>query len=276
MSRQSSKEAQELREKWEKQEVSFRRSPYFFVSLFQCCIPFFFLFGLNYLVYLFHHQTNLHVLSYVLTAPIMFLANYWGYRFLMIKLTKLVTDHYERQSPSREGTFERKFSKKKAGMESKVLRYYHLRGFAYKYPVFITKKSLFPWLVNYALNQMANNEISKNATYGDAFVGLELTKLSDGTIIMDGTAISSHVVDSLFGSLTIKKVKLEENAVVSSLTAVAPGTVVCKNNKVGPRSFCTKDWKACKKYGGFTWGTPPKNKREKTLEELFKEHQSSQ
>ena len=32
------------------------------------------------------------------------------------------------------------------------LRYYHVRGFLFKWPVFFAKKSIFPWLQTYVLN----------------------------------------------------------------------------------------------------------------------------
>ena len=64
-------------------------------------------------------------------------------------------------------------------------------------------------MVNFVLRDMADNKIDKDVIYGDAYVSLEFTDLQQGAVIMDGSTLSSHVNDSIFGNLTIEEVKAE-------------------------------------------------------------------
>ncbi len=125
-------------------------------------------------------------------------------------------------------------------MEDIRLRYYHVRGFLFKWPVFFAKKSIFPWLQTYVLNRLGENKIHRNAMYWDFFVGLEMIELGENTIIEDGCVISSHVVDSIYGSLTIKWIRFGKNDICSPNCSAAPGCTIQDNVVVLPNSFLLK------------------------------------
>jgi len=232
----------DVKKEWENKTTKYRKKPFAYITIYQFFIPIIILIALNTL-YLYIHQTfQIHFTYYALLAPLILMGNYFLFIFLVIIFSKFLSDYYEKKSPTREGTFKRKFSEKKAGMATKNLQYYHLRGFLYKFPMFLAKKSPFPGLLNYSLREVGKNAISKDALYGDAYVALEMTEIKEGAVILDGSCISSHVVDSIFGNLSIKKVKLGQNCTIFPHTAIAPGTTVPSHTSIGPRSFCPKNW----------------------------------
>jgi len=147
-------------------------------------------------------------------------------------------------------------------MENPELDYYHLRGVVYKWPVFFAKKSIFPWTVLWVLRRMGRNKVHKNAMFGDMYPGLESAHAEDGTIIMDGSSVSSHVVDAIFGSLSIFEVDLSKNSTIHANTIVGPGSDVEADLSIGPRVLLPKKWENKVENSHFVWGNPvPASKR---------------
>ena len=177
--------------------------------------------------------------------------------------------YYNKQSPPRTGVFSRKFTKH--NVADRAVHYYHLRGFMYKWPVFISKKSIFPWMVNFVLRDMAANKIDKDVIYGDAYVSLEFTNLEQGAVIMDGATLSSHVNDSIFGNLTIEEVTVEKDGVMQTNSIMAPGGTISEGTAIGPKTYVPKSWRIEREDSKFIYGAPAKKFRSTSFIDLLPE-----
>jgi len=174
----------------------------------------------------------------------------------MSKICSLLNKYYDLRGPPREGLYSREFTKH--NVADRDVHFYHLRGFMYKWPVWVSKKSIFPWMVNFVLRDMAGNKIHKNAMYGDAYVSLEFTELEEGAVIQEAAVISSHVVDSIFGNLTIERVIVRKNGVMTATAVMAPGGIVGEGSAVGPKTMVPKRWVIDREDTKFVWGVPAK------------------
>ncbi len=248
--------AEELAEKWDDKKVAIPRMPFFYINLYQFIMPLvvlvIFLGGVVAIYSYFYVSWQLQVLL----APILFILGFFIVIWSCSKFCRLLNLYYDKQSPPREGVYSREFTAK--NVADRDLQYYHLRGFMYKLPVFWAKKSIFPWMVNYVLRDMAGNEIHKNAYYGDAYVALEFSELGDGAVIENGCTVSGHVVDSIFGNLTLKKVTMEKNSTLNATGIMAPGSRLSENVAVAPRSFVTKDLILTTEKSEYYYGGPAK------------------
>jgi hypothetical protein len=175
----------------------------------------------------------------------------------------------DKKSPPEEGEYARDFSG--GDVEDVRLRYYHVRGFIFKWPVFFSKKSIFPWSQTYVLNRLGENKIHRDAMYWDAFVGLEMIELGERTVIQDGVVLSSHVVDSIFGSLTIKWVKFGNDCICTPNCSAAPGATIHDNMVILPNTFVTKS-KNLPDEVRYCAGTPSKPFEFEGLETIWNKH----
>jgi len=225
--------------------------------IYQFCLPIFPLLLINAGIWYLYQILQVSIWIRITLAPLGVLANYFGYICIMTIFCRWLNNFFQKLSPAKEGVFSRRFTKHNVADRS--LQYYHLRGFMFKFPVWVAKKSCFPWLITWVLRTMAYNEIHPDAFYGDCYVSLEFTQLAEGTIIQEGVAISSHVIDSIFGNLTIEKVTLEKNAVLTANAVMAPGSIIKEGMSVGPKSMVPKRWKIHHPANQFIWGVPAKN-----------------
>jgi len=228
-----------LKQEWANKEVTLPISNFVFLYAYQAVlpllIPLFLWYGLLY-AWQLYPQYNL---LFIFILPLWFLGNYYLYIILLTEMSFWLVNYWcNRKSPPVEGEFPRNFAHGDA--EDPRIRYYHVRGFLFKWPTFFTKKSPFPWLQNYVLNRLGENKIHPDAMYMDSFVGLEMIEMGAGTIIGEGTCVSSHIVDSIYGALTIRWIKLGENNIISTNCGTAPGTITGDNISVLPNSFMVK------------------------------------
>ncbi|MBD3337812.1 MAG: hypothetical protein GF353_01800 [Candidatus Lokiarchaeota archaeon] len=139
--------------------------------------------------------------------------------------------------------------------EGKLIKYYHKRGFIIKFPVWLTSKSLFPWLINRTLQKIGHNKIKKNTIYCDGFVGLEFTNIGENTFIYPGAALSSHAVNSIFGKLSIIEIRLGKNNTFYSGNIAGPGVITKDNFVIYPNTTLHKNWRG-KKENFYYQGNP--------------------
>ncbi|MHA1521037.1 MAG: hypothetical protein ACTSRK_12710 [Promethearchaeota archaeon] len=248
--------AEELAEKWDDKKVAIPRMPFFYINLYQFIMPLVVLVIFIGGIVALYSILNVSWIIQILVAPFVFIFGYFLVLWSTSKFCLLLNMYYEKQSPPREGVYAREFNSK--NIADRELQYYHLRGFMYKWPVWLSKKSIFPWMVNFVLRDMAGNAIHKNVYYGDAYVCLEFSELHDGVVIENGCTISGHVVDSIFGNLTLKKVVMEKNSTLNATGIMAPGSRLTENVAVGPRSFVTKDLILTSEKSEYYYGGPAK------------------
>ena len=262
---------EELAELWKDKEPHFPISDFIIPAMWQFCMGIFPLIAIDYGLY---YLMSLPVIANIMTitlqiiiAPFIFLINYLGYLYYMTLSVKWLNKFYDRKSAPQEGVFDRDVTK---GNTDDLIRYYHIRGLLYKWPVFFSKKSFFPWSVNYVLREISNNIVSKDALIGDVFVGLEFTDIAEGAVILDGSSVSSHVVDSIFGALSILTVKIEKNAIISPNIIIGPGALIEEGMMIGPRCLLPKRWKNDAPKGNeFVWGHPVPNKKREFIHSVL-------
>jgi hypothetical protein len=127
--------------------------------------------------------------------------------------------------------------------EGKLIKYYHKRGFIIKYPMWLTSKSPFPWLVNRTLRKIGHNTLGHNIIYCDAYVGLEFTNIGDNTFIYPSSGLSSHAVNTIFGKITMLEIKLGKNNTIYPGDIIGPNAVTEDNNVIYPNTVLHKNWR---------------------------------
>ncbi len=242
------------------QSVQLPLLKYFFLNFLGFTLP---LYPSFFLVAYYYPLTQLIGIPWYLAwifFPVYLIGAILLWIFLVIEFAAIVTRYWRKKSPPVEGVFHRTFTK--GNVEDEHLKYYHDRGYIIKFPVWLASKSPFPWLLHRALTRIGfGNRIGKDVTLMDTIPGLEFTSIKDGATYYPGSATASHVVDSIFGNLTIKKITIDERASVFPHTIVGPGVHLEKGAALLPRSAGIKDWKSKKpkKFYSGSPGRPIKN-----------------
>jgi len=208
----------------------------FLVPLY-LCLCFFLLFE-YFIINLFSIPPFIHFLI----LPGFFVLLYYLYLITLIEVSALWVRRWNKKSPPQQGVFTRVLDDINSP-EGKMIKYYHKRGFIIKYPMWLTSKSLFPWLVNRTLRRISHNKIGKNVIFCDAYVGLEFTDVGDNVFIYPSSGYSSHAVNSIFGKLTILEVKFGEYTTLYPGIIAGPNAITEANNVIYPNSILHKNWR---------------------------------
>ena len=217
---------------------------YYFILNLTCfliplyvCLGFFLLFEC-FMVQILSIPTIIH---FVLLPGFLFLL-YYIYLISLIEIAAIFTRRWNKQSPPTQGIFQRNFKDKKSEL-GRIINYYHKRGYIIKFPMWLTSKSPFPWLINRTLRRIGHNKIGNNVIYCDAYIGLEFTEIGDNTFIYPTSVLSTHEVNSIFGKLSILNIKLGKNNVLYPGTVVGPGALTEDNNVFYPATILPKNWR---------------------------------
>jgi hypothetical protein len=208
-----------------------------FLAPLYVCLILFLLFE-YYFINLFSIPPIIHLL--ILPGFLLFL--YYIYLILLIEFVAYWTRRWAKKSPPKEGIFQRVLDDVKSP-EGKMLKYYHKRGFAIKYPMWLTSKSPFPWLINRTLRRISHNKIGNNVIYNDCYVGLEFTDIGDNTFMYPSTALSSHAVNSIFGKITMLEIKIGNNNTLYPGIIMGCGALTTDNNVIFPNTVLHKSWR---------------------------------
>ncbi|GAG83828.1 unnamed protein product, partial [marine sediment metagenome] len=149
---------------------------------------------------------------------------------------------WNRKSPPQQGVFARVLGDINSP-EGKLIKYYHKRGFIIKYPMWLTSKSPFPWLVNRTLRRISHNKIGQNVIYCDGYVGLEFTDLGDNVFIYPSSGLSSHAVNTIFGKISMLEIKLGRNTTIYPGDVIGPNVITEDNNVIYPNTVLHKNWR---------------------------------
>lgn len=174
--------------------------------------------------------------------PVVFLVLYYIYLIILIEFAALWARSWNKKSPPRQGVFRRVLDDAHSE-EGKMMKYYHKRGFIIKYPVWLTSKSPFPWLINRVLRKISHNKIGKNVIYNDAYVGLEFTDIGDNSFFYPTTGLSSHAVNTIFGKITMIEIKIGKNTIFYPGTIMGCGALTTENNVIYPNTVLHKSWR---------------------------------
>ncbi|WP_457558411.1 hypothetical protein [Candidatus Harpocratesius sp.] len=124
------------------------------------------------------------------------------------------------RSPQKELVAAKGIGKK----EARAINYYHFRGLILRILKWEISKSAYPWLMPWAFNFVGTNRIGKKCVIEDQFYTQEFLEMGDYAYIAQGAIVSSHLVEGKYGAITLKKVKIDEHAVVGAFNAIPPGT----------------------------------------------------
>lgn len=208
----------------------------FIVPLYPCLILF-----LLYL-YVFTVIFPLELIFHLFIIPSLLILLYFVYLIILVEFTALWGSRWHKKSPPKQGVFQRVLDSLNSE-EGKMMKYYHKRGFIIKYPMWLTSKSMFPWLVNRALRRISHNKIANNVVYCDAYVGLEFTDLGKNTFFYPTSALSSHAVNTIFGKITMLEIKLGDNSVIYPGVIAGPNAVTKDNYVIFPNTVLHKNWR---------------------------------
>jgi len=229
-------------EKQEEKTVELPVLTYFGLNLLSFILPLYPCMVL-FLLYLYiMNLLSIDVLWIIFFSPSVLLTLLYFYILLLIEFAAMLVRRWIKKSPPEEGIFERVFLDQETA-DTRRIKYYHLRGFIIKFPVWLSSKSPFPWLVNRALRRIGHNKIGKNVVMEDVFVGLEFTNIEDNVFIYPTGAVSSHSVNSIFGKLNIFEIFINENSIIYPGNITGPGAVIDRENVILPNTVIHKHWK---------------------------------
>jgi hypothetical protein len=226
----------------EEKTVELPALDFFKINFFSFLIPFYPCLGLFLLLEYGINTLNVPLFIHLLFSPSFLLLLYYLYLFLLIEFTAFWVRSWNKKSPPHQGVFARILDETNRS-EGQLMKYYHKRGFIIKFPMWLTSKSPFPWLVNRTLRRIGHNEIGKNVIFCDSYVGLEFTNLEDNVFIYPSSGLSSHAVNSIFGKITMMELKLGKNTTLYPGNIVGPNAVTTANNVIYPNTVLHKNWR---------------------------------
>ena len=208
----------------------------FLVPLY-LCLGLFLLFEFGFI-----NMLSIPPIIHIFTLPFVFLTLYYIYLIVLIEFTALWARSWNKKSPPKQGVFKRVLDDLNSE-EGKLMKYYHKRGFIIKFPMWLTSKSPFPWLVNRTLRRISHNKIGKNVLYNDAYAGLEFTDIEDNTFFYPTSALSSHAVNTIFGKITMIEIKIGKNNTLYPGTIMGCGALSTDDNVIYPNTVLHKNWR---------------------------------
>ena len=208
-----------------------------FLIPFYPCLAIFLVFEFGFII-----PFSIPMIIHLILLSILLLLLYYLYLILLIAFTAWWAGKWSKKSPPKQGVFKRVLDDPKSE-EGKMIKYYHKRGFIIKYPMWLTSKSPFPWLINKVLRKVSHNNIGKNVIYCDGYVGLEFTNIGDNTFIYPSTSLSSHAVNTIFGKITMMEIKLGPNTTIYPGDIVGPNAITEDGFVIFPNTVLHKNWR---------------------------------
>jgi acetyltransferase-like isoleucine patch superfamily enzyme len=208
----------------------------FIIPLYPC-LGLFLLFEFGFII-----PFSIPLVFHLLLIPFVMLILYYLYMIILIEFAAGWARNWNKKSPPKEGVFQRVLDDVKSE-EGKIIKYYHKRGFIIKFPMWLTSKSPFPWLINRTLRRISHNKIGANVIYCDSYVGLEFTDLGDNVFIYPASSLSSHAVNTIFGKITMMEIKLGKATTLYPGNIVGPNAVTEENNVIFPNTVLHKNWR---------------------------------
>jgi hypothetical protein len=175
----------------------------------------------------------------------------------VVEISSWIIVYLNKKSPPVQGMFQRKFP------ASKVIQYYHYRGFVIKYPLWLAYKSPIPgpWAINWVLRKIGHNKIDKNVLMLDSMPALEFLTVEENVVFYPGSVTSTHLVDSIFGNLSIFENIIKKDSIILPSGGMPPGAYLAEKLTFMPNAFCRKKWNSGENKGYYS-GVPVKKMKE--------------
>ncbi len=236
-------ESDSLFKEQEENTVELPAVDFFKINFISFLVPLYICLGIFLLFeYGFINLFAIPLIIHLLLLPGFLFLLYYIYIIVLIEFVAFWARYWNKKSPPQEGVFARVLDDLKSP-EGIMMKYYHKRGFIIKFPVWLSSKSPFPWLVNRTLRRISHNKIGKNVIYCDSYVGLEFTDLGDNDFIYPSSGLSSHAVNTIFGKITMLEIKLGKNTTLYPGIVVGPNVITSDNNVIFPNTVLHKNWR---------------------------------
>lgn len=243
MKKEEGKLNNSLSKETEEKTVELPAFDFFKINFISFLVPLYICLGLFLMFeYCFINLFSINDLIHFLILPGFIFLLYYIYLIVLIEFTALWVRSWNKKSPPQQGVFARVLDDINS-LEGKLIKYYHKRGFIIKYPMWLTSKSPFPWLVNRTLRRISHNKIGQNVIYCDGYVGLEFTDLGDNVFIYPSSGLSSHAVNTIFGKISMLEIKLGRNTTIYPGDVIGPNVITEDNNVVYPNTVLHKNWR---------------------------------
>jgi len=177
--------------------------------------------------------TELNSLLALLLFPLVMIISYILHLVFIGITTRLFWRFTERMCPTKDGIILR-------SVPSDTLNYYHVRSFMIKYGKYAFTKGMFPWMANWFYNFVGSNKIGKGTTIEEEIVGDKYINVGDNCYIGVNSALSSHVVEGLFGRIPYFEVKIRDNVTCAGFNIVGPGCDMGDNSYLLPMAATNK------------------------------------
>lgn len=183
---------------------------------------------------LFNNQPQYFLVSVI--TPLIGIFLYLLFLFHVALFTKISIYFCNHKSPMREMIGAKGIEP----VEKLDVDIYHLRGAIYRIMKWIFARAPFPWIMKWAFTFVSNNKYGKGTILEDQFYCHEYLETGKNVYIDKMAIVSSHLVDGRYGALTLKKVKIGDNAVINAKVGICPGVYMEPNSAVLFNSFIPK------------------------------------
>ncbi len=186
--------------------------------------------------------------AWIVLAPLVFWLLYLVYIGVTVAVTRTFLAYLDRRSRPSSAILKRQF-KDENHPDYRTVHFYHLRGAIVKYAVWIVLKCPFPSMIVHVSSFLGQNSRGKRILHDNSYPGLELTTIKDDVLLEAGSAVSSHVVESLYGNLVRQKVEVGKGVVLGVNAVIGPGSVVPDGYHIGDNSIVYPKWPLVKQEG---------------------------
>ena len=177
--------------------------------------------------------TNFGSLIHLFLMPIMIISCFLLYLFFLALITRVLWHYTERRSPTKDGVIPRNIA-------SKTFKYYGYRSFMIKHPKNVFTKGMFPWLANWFFNFVGTSKIGKGSIIEEEICGDRYIEMGKNNYIGVNSAVASHAVEGIFGSINYFKIKIGDNVTTAGLNLVGPGSEINDNSYLLPLASMAK------------------------------------
>jgi acetyltransferase-like isoleucine patch superfamily enzyme len=172
-----------------------------------------------YFLFLILLPINIFIIIHVLQISALIFAS------LVLKIINLI--HFPK-----EGFFKR-------DINDRDYFFWNVRNIVKKWPLFITSSNPFPWFKNRFALRFFGVKIGKKNICDNSWISSEFVKIGENVIIgMNSTVLTFGIEQDNF---IIKKIEIQNNALIGAKCVLLPGTVVLNDAKLAAHSYTNYD-----------------------------------
>jgi acetyltransferase-like isoleucine patch superfamily enzyme len=152
----------------------------------------------------------------------------------------------------KEGEFKRSIG-------DKNYRYWNIRNAIKKWPLYLNATNPLPWLKTRFTLRFFGVKIGKNTICDNAWLSSEFLEIGEEVIIGMAVSIFSFGIEQ--DKFILKKISIEDNAIIGAKSVILPGTTIKSNVKLAAHS--STDYEQMLRTNGLYMGNPAKLKDKK-------------